>query len=213
MLFRFIRVVTPVTCVNYRPVSILPVFSKVFERAIYNRLSAFLESNNILYHNQFGFRKQRITSDAVLSFTNCCLQAFDSGGFCPAMFLDLSRAFDCVSHTILLQKYNVYNFDNLTLQLIKSYLDGRCQVVVAADIMSASLPVRRGLPQGFILGPLLILLYFNDFLRSGDVKCVHYADDATLLVRGDDFDNVHDSRQRAGKGLYLGDNHHGTYIA
>ena len=180
---------------NYRPISILPVFSKVFERAIYNRLCAFLESNGILYHNQFGFRKQRRTSDAVLSFTNCCLQAFESGCFCLAMFLDLSRAFDCVSHTILLQKLkNVYNFDNLTLQLIKSYLDGRCQVVVAADSMSASLPVCRGVPQGSILGPLLFLLYFNDFPiyinQSDDVECILYADDATLLVRGRDFDGV-----------------------
>ena len=180
---------------NYRPISILPAFSKVFERAIYNRIVGYVESVDCLFVNQFGFRRGRSTADAVNEFTRHCLSTFESGEYCVSLFLDLSRAFDCVSHEILLQKLeNVYKFDKQSLKLVESYLKNRTQRVLVGDKQSAGLVVDRGVPQGSILGPLLFLLFFNDFPyfieRDSSVVCIAYADDATLMVRGKNLDEV-----------------------
>ena len=149
---------------NYRPISILPAFSKVFERAIYNRIVRHVEGMNCLFANQFGFRRGRNTADAVNEFTNQCLSAFENGEYCVTIFLDLSRAFDCVSHLILLQKLQcVYNFKEQSLELIRSYLKSRTQRVVIGDGMSANLAINRGVPQGSILGPLLFLFFLMTF--------------------------------------------------
>ena len=131
----------------------------------------------------------------MLKFINTCLTTFESGEYCISQFLDLSRAFDCVSHVILLQKLKqVYKFDNLSIKLIASYLSNRCQRVVVGDRMSYGLPVGKGVPQGSILGPLLFLIFFNDFpnyVRVDEtVECIVYADDATIMVRGNNFDEV-----------------------
>ena len=180
---------------NYRPISILPTLSKVYERALYNRIYNYVEENNFLYKNQFGFRKGMGSRDAVVGFVNGCLSVFESGEHCVVIFLDLSRAFDCVSHSILLRKLEcVYGFDHCSLSLIKSFLSDRFQRVNCNGKISDNLQVERGVPQGSILGPLLFLLFFNDFpLYIGDdADCYLYADDATLMVRGKNIDDVVD---------------------
>ena len=182
-------------CGNYRPISILPVFSKVYERAIYNQIASHLEVNSLLSPNQYGFRKGRNTEGAVVKFTDSCLKSFDSGQYCFTLLLDLSRAFDCVSHQILLNKLkHVYQFDHLTLKTINSYLTERRQSVLSNGKLSDDLNVSRGVPQGSILGPLLFLIFFNDFPyyleRDHDIQCFLYADDATVTIQGPDMDDV-----------------------
>ena len=110
-------------------------------------------------------------------------------------FLDLSRAFDCVSHEFLLQKLeHIYRFDKLSLKLTKSYLSERQQKVMVGDRMSGSKVIDRGVPQGSIMGPLLFLMFFNDFPNfvkiDKSVECIAYADDATIMVRGKNFEEV-----------------------
>lgn len=181
---------------NYRPISILPVFSKVYERAIYNRIMSHVKKYNILYDNQFGFQGGKCAEDAIIKLTNVCMDTFENGEYCISLFLDLSRAFDCVSHTILIHKLiNIYHFDDLSISLIHSYLNGRTQVTRVNNSTSDSLPIVRGVPQGSILGPLLFLLFFNDFayyIKAGldNCDCILYADDATVLIRGRNRDDT-----------------------
>ena len=178
---------------NYRPISILPAFSKLFERALYEQIITHVEALDLLYVNQFGFRKGKKTSDAVVKFVNICTESFEKSEYCVVLFLDLTRAFDCVSHEILLKKLDImYNFGRQSRDLIAPYLTGRTQYVAMDRQASCSLPVRRGVPQGSILGPLLFLLYFNDFPKFvGDgIECLMYADDATVIVKGNRRDIV-----------------------
>ena len=180
---------------NYRPISILPAFSKIFERALYDQIVEHVEAGNLLYKNQFGFRRGRNTSDAVTTFVNLCMEGFEMGEYCVTLFLDLTRAFDCVSHRILLHKLMaIYNFCGNSIKLIESYLTDRTQYVTCGRRASGSLPIRRGVPQGSILGPLLFLLFFNDFpnfIEDG-IDCLLYADDATIIVSGLNRDVVED---------------------
>ena len=181
---------------NYRPISILPIVSKVYERAIYNQIVKHCELSNIFYNHQYGFRKLRSTGDAVLEFTNCCLEAFESGDYCLSIFLDLSRAFDCVSHKILLTKLStLYGFNRETVTLLGSYLTERRQYVRGGPTgMSDSMTPSRGVPQGSILGPLMFILFFNDFpgyVKVADcVECILYADDSTIMVRGSNLNDI-----------------------
>ena len=178
---------------NYRPISILPSFSKIFERVIYDQIAIYLESNNALYLDQYGFRKGRNTSDAVVKFVNICTECYERGEYCVSFFIDLSRAFDCASHETLVKKLQlVFNFDHKSQVLISSYLSGRIQYVSCGRDTSSSLIIKRGVPQGSILGPLLFLMYFNDFpqcLEEG-IKCLLYAHDATIMVSGTNYDEV-----------------------
>ena len=186
---------SPDDAANYRPISILPVFSKLYERVIYNQIVDHFELNNIFSPHQFGFRVGKSTEDAVVAFSNCCLEAFDRGEYCVTMLLDLSRAFDCVSHSVLLDKLRrVYGFDRMSLKLIESYLSNRCQRVQGDSGVSEFLDVSRGVAQGSIIGPIMFLIFFNDFYfylkESFDVDCFLYADDATVTIRGPTFADV-----------------------
>ena len=179
---------------NYRPISILPVFSKVYERAMYRQIAGHFEFHGLFSPDQFGFRKGRRTEDVVVGLANSCLDAFDGGEFCFTLLLDLSRAFDCVSHSILLEKLeHIYKFSEITIKTIKSYLINRNQRVANGRGRSEPLSVSRGVAQGSIIGPLMFLIFFNDFsffIKQGhDVECFLYADDATITIRSKSFDD------------------------
>ena len=106
---------------NYRPISVLPCFSKVLERVMYNRLYTFLIENNILYDKQFGFQKENSTQHAILQLTNQILQSFEQNKFTIGVFIDLSKAFDTVDHNILLRKLSIYGIKDTNLKWFRSW--------------------------------------------------------------------------------------------
>ena len=169
---------------NYRPITILPVISKVYERAVYNRLIPFLSENETIVGHQFGFRSGLSTSDAIDDLLESCYESLNSSQYMVAIFLDLSKAFDTLSHQILLDKLEHMGIRNNILLWLKSYLSARKQCTIINSVSSPMLDVKMGVPQGSILGPLLFLLYINDMSKCGEnLKFIHFADDTTIIAR------------------------------
>ena len=144
---------------NYRPVSLLCVLSKVFEKVMYTRLLHFLELHNILIKNQFGFRKFHSSYMTLMVMINDISKALDDGDSVIGIFLDFSKAFDNVNHRILLDKLFHYGVRGNALNWFESYLSDRRQYVTYNDTKSSTKDVSCGVPQGSILGPLLFLIY------------------------------------------------------
>ena len=172
---------------NYRPISLLPQFSKLLEKIIKNRLSSFLDKNNILTKHQFGFRKSHSTELAITSIQDTLLKNLDDGKLTCTVFLDLAKAFDSVDHSILLKKLEKYGIRGTPLQLLKSYLTNRQHLTKLNDIESDLKVLDVGVPQGSILGPILFLLFINDLpnVTKFDVKL--FADDTFLSLEGADY--------------------------
>ena len=134
--------------VNYRPVSVLSIFSKIYERLMYNRLSEFIELNDILYRLQFGFRKRHSTSVALMVLTDKITKALNDGEYVLGVFLDFSKAFDLVNHEILLRKLYCYGIRGVAHDWLKSYLSNRYQYVVYNEVESSRKKITCGVPQG-----------------------------------------------------------------
>ena len=175
----------PAIISNYRPVSILPLFSKILERLMYNRLLNFIDSHNILYKYQFGFREGYSTNMALVILVDKILEAIDSGEIVIGVFLDFSKAFDTVNHTILLDKLYKYGIRGVAYNWFIDYLKERKQYVCFDNVNSNHQSVNCGVPQGSILGPLLFLLYINDIVQVSDVLLpIIYADDTNVFLKG-----------------------------
>ncbi len=166
---------------NYRPISLLPIFSKIFERLLYNRLIDFITDNSILSELQFGFQKNKSTEQAVTSILSALDEAKSKGNSSYCIFLDFAKAFDTVNHEILLAKLDHYGVSGVAHTLFKSYLSNRTQQTEINGILSGSGIIKHGVPQGSVLGPLLFLLYINDICESSKIlKFFLFADDTTV---------------------------------
>ena len=139
------------TLSNYRPISVLSVLNKIFEKLLYKRLYKFLNKHKVLYEYQFGFRQGHSTSHALIEIIDSIKSAIDNNKYVCGIFLDLSKAFDTVNHEILLKKLHHYGIRGQTNQLFKSYLTNRKQLVEIDKIRSNFLPINCGVPQGSVL--------------------------------------------------------------
>ena len=170
---------------NYRPVSILPLFSKVLERIMCNRLVSFLEKFKILYKYQFGFRAKHGTNIALNILVDKITQSLQEGNLVLGVFLDFRKAFDTVNHTILLDKLYSYGVRGAPHKWFQSYLSDRKQFVYCNDTSSNLLNITCGVPQGSILGPILFLLYINDIANVSKVLLpIIFADDTNVFLSG-----------------------------
>lgn len=178
---------------NYRPISILSVVSKIFEKILNSRLLSYLNTHNILSPNQFGFRREVGTEDAVLDLTNSIVRHLDKKQKTLAIFLDLCKAFDTVSIPLLLAKLEKIGIRGIALNIFESYLTNRTQSVVIDGIKSVEVPIIFGVPQGSVLGPTLFLIYINDLCNLALPNCriVTYADDTALLINGKSWSELH----------------------
>lgn len=178
----------PTELKDLRPISILPCISKILEKAVCMQLTEFLESNNILPELQSGFRKKRGTVTALLDVVDNIICAQDEGLCTVLVLLDFSRAFDSINTQLLISKMNYYGFDQKALQWFDSYLNNRYQYVKTnrndgSYLTSSQLPVKRGVPQGSILGPILFILYSADIVAQVKHCKVHiYADDTQIYI-------------------------------
>ena len=171
---------------NYRPISLLPVVSKLLERLIYKRLDNHLVINNILSEFQFGFRESMGTHMPILLLQDKIQSAFEANKNVVGIYLDLRKAFDTVNLDILLGKLQCYGVIRQAHNMIKLYLTNRTQCVQIGDVRSSFLPIEMGVPQGSILGPLLFILYINDFpLICEQMTSYLYADDTAIFVEGE----------------------------
>ena len=179
------------TVTNYRPISLAPVISKIIEKVICEQTTDYLTQNNIIPKTQFGFRKGHQTSHLLQAFVNDLMKAKRKSNLSLAIFCDYSKAFDTLSHEILIGKMKKLGFNFETIKWFQSYLSGRVQYVDVNGTLSDESPLKVGTPQGSILGPLLYLIYtcdLPDAVNLGITLC--FADDTTIHVQDDNLNDL-----------------------
>ena len=179
---------------NYRPVSVLCVLSKIFEKIMFTRVQVFLNELQILYKYQFGFRKGHSTYMAHIVLMDKLIHAMENGEYVIGIYLDFSKAFDTVNHAILLDKLHHYGIRGVAHSWFKNYLTNRHQFVTYNGAKSKLKVINCGVPQGSILGPLLFLIYINDLVSvCKSTMPIMFADDASLFASGTDIHVIEDT--------------------
>ena len=196
---------------NYRPISILSVFSKLIEKHVTKHLFGYLNKYDLLHKSQSGFRKHHSCNTALLNLLDKWLNSIDKGEL--AIFFDLRKAFDVVDHELLLKKLSVYKFSNTSLNWIKSYLINRKQCVIDHKLRSPMQNVQAGVPQGSVLGPVLFLLFVNDLpLFINETYLELYADDATVHYADKNKNVVQTKLQNGTDGFFSWCQSNNTFI-
>ena len=189
---------------NYRPISLLPQFSKILEQLIKNRLLKFLDKFNIISKCQYGFRNKISTADALVDVIETVCQKLENLNKCAILSIDLRKAFDTLNHDTLFKKLYVYGIRGISLDLLKSYLSNRMQYVFNKDIKSNLKNIKCGVPQGSVLGPILFLLYINDLPNISSIfKPILFADDTTLIFSDTSISKLENKMQCGIDQLYV----------
>ena len=168
---------------NYRPIALLSNLSKILEKLIKIRFDNFFSKNKVLYANQYGFRNNQSINHTLLDIVTNCYDALHCSQHTALLFMDLCKAFDTVSHKILLHKLYHYSIRELAYTLIKNYLTSRNQFVTFNNTSSSIKPINIGVPQGSILGPLLFLIYINDLTNAINSTPCLFANDTCLIIQ------------------------------
>ena len=186
---------------NYRPISLLSCFDKIFEKIIYHRLIYFMEKHKILYINQYGFREKHSTILALINLTDKIKNAIDKGNYAVGIYIDLRKAFDTVDHYILLRKLEHYGIRGKANDLIQNYLSDRYQYTTVNNCSSWLNRIKTGVPQGSVLGPLLFLLYINDIAANVSEDLTLFADDTSVFISHKDLKELMSSAKNCLKRL------------
>ena len=195
------KIPEPITAGDFRPISLLPAFSKIIEKLMAAQMKKYFIDNNLLDVFQSAYRAKHSTITALVDITDNILKALDDSEIIILVLLDYSKAFDIANHKLILAKLKAMGFKNSALNWIESYLSGRSQQVVTDSGTSSWLNILNGVPQGSILGPLLFTILVSD-ISSGLKHCKYhlYADDTQLYIRGK-VENINDLIKKVNKDL------------
>lgn len=182
---------------NYRPISVINNFAKLYEKCLKQRLVGFLQKHKVISKQQYGFQEQLDTSDAATKLIQNVVYSMNDNKKCLAVFLDLAKAFDTVDHRLLMRRLERNGIRGSAFKVFSDYLTNRRQKVKLNNTESDYQVINTGIPQGTVLGPILFLLYINNLYKSIDGKgeLISYADDTALVFQGNSWNDTYKSAE------------------
>ena len=170
----------------------MPTLSKIFEKIVFDRLYKFLNKFNLLNNCQFGFRKFHNTSHALSAMTNFIYEKLNKKHNVVGLFIDLQKAFDVIDHDILIKKIEHLGIKGSFLSWLKSFLTDRYQYVeLQNNVKSNLLPIKQGVPQGSVLGPILFSIFLNDIFSCNSFVTFSFADDTSCMASSDKIEELY----------------------